>query len=169
MNYIFQDWRINRGNIKARLVLSFFRLAQLIRRLPLPLLFCVFPILILYRVFVEWILGIELPWNLKIGSGVRLFHGMGLVVNDKTVIGSNVVLRHSTTIGLRETLEFGADAAPIIGDDVDIGAHVVILGPVNIGNGARIGAGTVIIKDVPAGAIVVGNPARIVNVGIRVS
>ena len=160
---IFQDWNANKGNPKARLVLLFFRLSKLVRQAPMPLLVIGLPVLITYRVTVEWILGIELPWNLTVGSGLRLFHGMGLVVNDKTVIGRNVVLRHSTTIGVKETLAFGASAAPTIGDDVDIGAHVVILGPITVGNGARIGAGSIVTKDVPAGATVVGNPARIIR------
>jgi serine acetyltransferase len=162
--YVFQDWRANKGNPKARLVLTFFRTTQLIRRAPVPIFLVGLPVLVLYRVLVEWILGIEIPWNLKVGPGLRFFHGMGLVVNDKTVIGSNVVLRHTTTIGVKETMSFGADAAPTIGDDVDIGAHVLILGAVKVGNGATVGAGSVVIRDVPAGATVVGNPARIVFV-----
>lgn len=121
------------------------------------------PYLMLYRVIIEWILCIELPWNTQIGPGLRLFHGMGLVVNDRTVIGRNVVLRHTTTIGVKETLPFGTQAAPIIGDNVDIGAHVIILGPITVGNGACIGAGSVVVKDVPAGATVVGNPARVIH------
>lgn len=164
MKYIFQDWAANAGNPKARIVLAFFRTAQKVRRAPKPIQLVGLPILISYRVLVEWVLGIELPWNTAIGPGLRLFHGMGLVVNDKTIIGRNVVLRHTTTIGVRETLELGVNAAPTIGDDVDIGSHVVILGPVTVGRGARIGAGAVVIKNVPAGATVVGNPARVVRI-----
>jgi putative colanic acid biosynthesis acetyltransferase WcaB len=165
MIYFFQDWRANKGNLKGRLVLFFFRIAQLIRRAPKPIMIIGLPVLVLYRVGVEWLLGIELPWGLKVGAGLRLFHGMGLVINDKTVIGSNVVLRHNTTIGLKETLPFGTRASPMIGDNVDIGANVVILGPIKVGKGARIGAGAVVVKDVPDGATVVGNPARVVAIG----
>lgn len=160
---IFQDWHANAGNTKGQLVLLGFRIAQRIRRSPRTLYLLGIPYLIFYRVTIEWILCIELPWNTQVGAGLRLFHGMGLVVNDQTVIGRNVVLRHTTTIGVKETLPFGAQAAPIIGDDVDIGAHVIILGPITVGSGARIGAGSVVVKDVPAGATVVGNPARVIH------
>lgn len=161
MNGLLQDWRANAGNWKARLVLVAFRLAVRIRALPKPLVLLLCPYLILYRVGVEWVLGIELPWKLQVGPGLRLFHGMGLVVNDRAVIGANVVLRHCTTIGVRETLALGEGAAPVLEDDVDVGSNAVIVGPVRIGRGARVGAGAVITKDVPAGATAVGNPARI--------
>lgn len=163
MNHVFQDWRANAGNKKAQLVLLSFRVAQRIRKSPRPIYLLGIPYLVFYRLTIEWVLGIELPWNTQVGPALRLFHGMGLVVNDQTVIGSNVVLRHATTIGVKETLPFGARAAPIIGDDVDIGAHVVVLGPITIGQGARIGAGSVVVKDVPPGATVVGNPARVIH------
>nr|WP_315473680.1 serine acetyltransferase [uncultured Rhodoferax sp.] len=161
--HIFQDWRANTRNPKARLILLLFRVAYAIRRAPLLLLILGIPYLIFYRVFVEWILCVEIPWNTQVGPGLRLFHGMGLVVNDQTVIGRNVVLRHTTTIGVKETLPFGPQAAPIIGDDVDIGAHVIILGPITVSSGARFGAGSVVVKNVPAGATVVGNPARVIQ------
>lgn len=163
MTNLMQDWPANKGNLKGKLVLFLFRLARMIRLAPPPLMLLGSPVLVLYRIGVEWFLCIELPWNLKVGPGLRLFHGMGLVVNDQTIIGRNVVLRHTTTIGVKETLPFGTQAAPIIGDDVDIGAHVIILGPITVGNGARIGAGSVVVKDVPAGATVVGNPARVIH------
>ena len=163
MNYVFQDWRSNAGNKKAQLVLLAFRVAQSIRRSPRPIYLLGIPYLVFYRVTIEWMLCIELPWNTQVGPGLRLFHGMGLVVNDQTVIGRNVVLRHTTTIGVKETLPLGTQAAPIIGDDVDIGAHVIILGPITVGSGARIGAGSVVIRDVPSGATVVGNPARVIH------
>lgn len=161
--WIFQDWHINQGNPKARLVLLAFRLAQRVRRSPKLLLILLLPYLMLYRVLVEWVLGIELPWNLQLGKNVRLFHGMGLVINDHVQIGDNVTLRHTTTIGVKETAEFGSVLVPVIGDNVDIGAHVVIIGKVMVGDNVTIGAGSVVVKDIPAGAVVVGNPARILN------
>lgn len=162
---IFQDWRANSRNPKARLILAMFRIAKAIRFGPKAIALVGLPYLVFYRVAVEWILGVELPWGVKLGRNARIFHGVALVVNDKVTIGNDVILRHSTTIGVGKTMEFGASAAPIIGDRVDIGSNVVILGSVRIGDDAIIGAGSVVVKDVPPGATVVGNPARILPKG----
>lgn len=160
---IFQDWSANRKNAKARIVLLAFRMASLFNNVDRPLRYIGYPYLIFYRVFFEWILGIELPWKLSAGPGLRLFHGQALVVNDRVIIGRNCILRHATTIGVGKTSDNFDGAAPVIGDNVDIGSNVVIVGGVHIGNNAVIGAGTVVVKDVPAGAVVVGNPAKIIR------
>ncbi len=161
--FIFQDWKENDSNLKSRMVLVLFRLAIYLRRKNIWFLVLLTPYFILYRIFVEWVLGIELSWNLNVGPGLRLYHGVALVVNDGVLIGSNVVLRHSTTIGVKTLNDGSNSAAPIIGDNVDIGAHVVIIGPVVIGNGAVIGAGSVVVKDVPPYSVVVGNPAKVIR------
>ena len=62
----------------------------------------------------------ELPWNLRVGSGVRIFHGMGLVINDQVEIGDNVILRHCTTIGVGIVTTFDCAEVPIIGSNVVI-------------------------------------------------
>ncbi len=162
--YVFQDWQANpRNNPKGRLVLALFRLAQLVRRLPLPLRILGLPYLVGYRVGVEWILGIELRWKTQIGPHLRLDHGQALVVHDHTVIGANCVLRHSTTIGNKGARSDGLDDSPRIGDNVDIGAHCVIIGGITIGDHVTIGAGSVVIRDIPCGSVVVGNPARVIR------
>lgn len=163
-NSLFQDWAANRGNLKARFFLLSFRLSQGIRRARRPLLLIGCPYLVLHRLLWEWVLGIELPWGTKVGRNLRIFHGMGLVVNDRTVIGHDVVLRHGVTIGVKETGGFGTGDAPSLGNYVDVGANAIILGPVRIGDRARIGAGTVVVADVPAGGVVVGNPARLIRI-----
>jgi putative colanic acid biosynthesis acetyltransferase WcaB len=159
---LFSDWGANKRNPKGRLVLLMFRLASWFSRAPRYCLVLGVPYVVFYRLTVEWLLGVELPWRLQMGEGARVFHGMALVVNDHAVIGRRVVLRHSTTIGVSET-DAGVIAAPVIGDDVDIGAHVVIIGAVTIGDRAVIGAGAVVVRDVPPGAVVVGNPARVIR------
>lgn len=157
------DWAANARNPKGLVVVTAFRIAHLFsglrRETWMPLwVFCL-PYLILYRLCIEWVLGIELPQKTKIGPGLVIWHGQGLVVNDGTVIGSNVQLRHNVTIGNREF--YGP--CPVIDDDVDIGAGAFILGPVRIGKGAKIGAASVVLQDVPSGAVAVGNPARIIE------
>jgi serine O-acetyltransferase/putative colanic acid biosynthesis acetyltransferase WcaB len=100
-----------------------------------------------------------LPWRTEAAYPIRIFHGVGLVVNDGARIGSNVVLRHGVTIGNSGK----TDECPIIGDNVEIGAGAQLIGPISIGPGAIIGANAVVLTDVPAGAIAVGVPARIIS------
>jgi putative colanic acid biosynthesis acetyltransferase WcaB len=161
--YLFQDWSTNAHNIKGKFILFLFRLAQLCRRAPKPLLILLVPYLILYRIVVEWILGIELPWNTTVGSGLKLYHGQALVVNDHSVIGSNCTLCHSTTIGHKELENGEFSASPIIGDNVDIGSNTAIIGAITIGDNVKIGAGSVVVKNLEANAIYAGNPARLIK------
>lgn len=161
--YILQDLKSNPKNVKAKIVLVLFRSAQLCRKAPKPLFYIFIPYLIFYRVFVEWILCIELPWNTKVGKGLSLYHGQGLVVNDGTVIGENVTLRHNTTIGNKQLNDGTFSNSPIIENNVDIGSNVVILGPITIGENSIIGAGSVVIKNVEANSIVAGNPAKLIK------
>ena len=159
---VFQDWRANRGNIKAQFVLALFRLATLIRSNKL-LIILFFWYLLFYRFFVEWVLGIELPWSLKAGKGLVVDHGQALVVNGESRLGRNVHLRHSTTIGSKQLTSGGHSACPRIGNNVDIGAQVCIIGNIEIGNNVIIGVGSIVVKSIPANCVVVGNPARIIK------
>src|SRR5438105_3560089 len=96
-DFVLQDWRANSGNVKARVVLAMFRFAQRLRGpKSQPIRVWALPYLVLYRVLVEWILGIEIPWNTRIGPGLRVFHGQALIINDGSVIGRDCTLRHST-------------------------------------------------------------------------
>lgn len=153
---ILQDWEANAGNWKSRSAMVLYRAAQAIRRQPTPLRWLGAPIVILYLFYVEWGLGIELNLKSKIGSGLRLYHGTGLVIHEAAVVGSNCVLRHCTTIGMKN----GPADCPTIGNNVDVGSNSVLLGQIHIGDNARIGAGSVVIHDVPSGDVVAGNPAR---------
>lgn len=161
INYLFQDWSSNKGNIKARLILFFFRLCHLISTKNKIIFVLGIPILILYRVIVEWILSVEIPFRTKIGRSLRLYHGQALVINNQSVIGCNCTLRHSTTIGTNKELADGSwGKSPVIGNNVDIGCNSVIIGPVIIGNNVIIGAGSVVVKNIESNCKVVGNPAR---------
>jgi putative colanic acid biosynthesis acetyltransferase WcaB len=165
ITYIFQDWQVNKGtSSKSRLVLVLFRSAQIFACSPMPFsLFSIF-FRILYQVLAEWVLGVELPWDTQVGPNLQMQHGLALVVNHETIIGANCILRHSTTIGNKKLANGSYSASPKIGNNVEIGSNVVILGPITIGNNAMIGAGSVVVKDVPEGAVVVGNPAKVIRI-----
>lgn len=163
MNEIFQDWEANQGNVKGQLVLALFRLAQKTRALPEPWWLLGLPYLAFYRLSVEWMLGIELRFKTRVGPRLRLYHGQALVVHEQTVIGADCMLRQSTTIGNKIGADGKPGACPVLGNGVDVGANAVILGAITIGDGAVIGAGSVVVKDVPAGAVVAGNPARVIG------
>lgn len=159
---IFQDLKANANNPKGALIMLHFRVAHLLRKSLLTFILFL-PYFILYRVVVEWFLGVELPWKTKLGPGFRIDHGQSLVINDGTVFGSNCTVRNSTTIGNKKLVDGSFSRAPIFGNNVDIGANAVIIGPINIGNNVIIGAATVVVKDVPDNCTIVGNPGRILE------
>jgi putative colanic acid biosynthesis acetyltransferase WcaB len=159
---IRQDLAANRGNMKGQLIVTAFRIAHHLRSAGAgdrPPLWAV-PGLALYRIVVDWLLGVEIPPLVRAGARLQVVHGTALVLHSDVRLGSDVRLRHSTTIG---ALGDGVEGvAPTLGDGVDVGAGAIVLGPIVIGDGARIGAGSVVLDDVPAGATVAGNPARII-------
>ncbi|MBW4643043.1 MAG: serine acetyltransferase [Goleter apudmare HA4340-LM2] len=165
LKYILQDRNANQdANAKSRFVTMMFRSAQILGSLPAPLTVFSSFYRILYALIIEWIMGIEIPWNTKIESNLRLLHGVGLVINHETVIGNNCTLRHATTIGNKQLVDGSWSGAPRIGNNVDIGANVVIIGAITIGDNVVIGAGSVVVKDIPSGAVVAGNPAKIIRI-----
>lgn len=153
---VLQDWEANRGNWKSCTALLLYRTAQEVSRAPALWRWLGSPIVALYIVLIEWGMGIELNLSSQIGPGLRLYHGAGLVVHRVAVIGKNCVLRHCTTIGMKN----GRDDCPVLGDNVDVGCNCVLMGAIHIGDGAVIGAGSVVVRDVAAGDVVAGNPAR---------
>lgn len=138
-------------------MIRIYRLAHLLAGLGVPLI----PRLlyILNRV----VFSIALPPSVSVGRNVLFgYSGLGIVVHARVIIGNNVKISQNVTLGGRS----GYLEVPVIEDDVDIGAGACVLGPVRIGRGAKIGANAVVLKDVPAGAIAVGVPARILT-GVR--
>ena len=111
--------------------------------------------------FARWITGIEIHPGAKIGRRVFIDHGMGVVIGETSEIGDDCTLYHGVTLG--GTSWNKGKRHPTLGKGVVIGAGAKILGPILIGEGARIGSNAVVVKEVPAGATAVGIPARIVD------
>ena len=106
----------------------------------------------------RFLTGIEIHPGAAIGRRFFIDHGMGVVIGETTEIGHDVVLYQGVTLGgvsLERTKRH-----PTLGSNIVVGAGAKILGPVRIGDGARIGASSVVVQDVPAGTTVVGIPAR---------
>ena len=98
------------------------------------------------------------PMCNDIGGGIYLAHPTSTFLNAKK-IGKNFTCRQNTTLGNK--YEGGKDSCPTIGDNVSLGANVVIIGDILIGDNVIVGAGSVVTKSVPANSVVVGNPARV--------
>jgi len=152
------EWNKNMS-IKGKLMTLTFRIASCIRRGNNIVFLLGIPYLVIYRVWQEWILGVEIPPLTIIGHGLVIEHGQGIVINNRVVIGNNCRIRQCVTIGNRHLDD--PYSCPQIGDDVDIGAGAIILGKITIGNGAMIGAGAVVLSDVPPKNRAVGNPVII--------
>ena len=112
--------------------------------------------------YTQFILGCDIMPSTVIGEGFEIFHSAhASVVSPGTIIGKNVSLRQNTTIGAKGFS--GSEKSPVIMDDVTIGPNACIIGAITIGKGAIIGAGAVVVKDVPENAVVAGNPAKVIG------
>jgi serine O-acetyltransferase len=105
--------------------------------------------------------GIELPYTASIGRRVVFEHQHGIVVHGSTVIGDECIVRQGVTFGIRRMDRL--DDAPVLGKGVNIGAGAKLIGRIQVGDGAAIGANAVVLHDVPAGALVIGAPAQVVE------
>jgi serine O-acetyltransferase len=106
--------------------------------------------------------GIEIHPGARIGRRLFIDHGMGVVIGETAEIGDDCTLYHGVTLGGRAPRrgEQGQKRHPTLGNDVIVGSGAQILGPFRVGDGARIGAGSVVVREVPDGATMVGSPAR---------
>ena len=104
--------------------------------------------------------GIEIHPGAKIGRGLFIDHGMGVVIGETTEIGDNVTLYQGVTLG--GTGKDTGKRHPTLESDVVVGAGAKILGPIRIGNGSKVGANAVVLKDLLANATAVGIPARMI-------
>ena len=110
----------------------------------------------------RWLTGIEIHPGAKLGSCVFIDHGMGVVIGETAEVGDGCTIYQGVTLG-GTTLFRGTKRHPTLGDGVVVGAGAKILGGFAVGDGARVGANSVVVKEVPPGATVVGIPGRIVE------
>tara|TARA_Y100000590_G_C15717677_1_gene1012416 strand:- start:244 stop:783 length:540 start_codon:yes stop_codon:yes gene_type:complete len=109
----------------------------------------------------RFLTGIEIHPAVKIGKNLFIDHGMGIVIGETSIIGDNVSIYQGVTLG--GTKWEKKKRHPSISDNVVIGAGAKILGPISVGKNSKIGANSVVTRNVPANAVVVGIPARVVD------
>ena len=109
----------------------------------------------------RWLTGIEIHPGATIGRRFFIDHGMGVVIGETAEIGDDCTLYHGVTLG--GTSWNKGKRHPTLGKGVVVGAGAKILGPITVGDGARIGSNAVVVKDVPPGATAIGIPARIIE------
>jgi serine O-acetyltransferase len=114
------------------------------------------------RLLSQWtraVTGVEIHPGATIGRRFFIDHGMGVVIGETAEIGDDVMLYHDVTLGGRSLAK--VKRHPTVHDGVTIGAGARVLGPVTVGRGAQIGANAVVVRDVPAGSVVVGVPGKV--------
>jgi serine O-acetyltransferase len=107
----------------------------------------------------RFLTGIEIHPAAKLGPGLFIDHGMGVVIGETAEVGQNVTLLQGVTLG-GTSLRRGK-RHPTLGDNVVVGAGAKIIGAFKIGDGSRIGAGSVVVREVPTNSVVVGVPGRV--------
>lgn len=116
------------------------------------------PVLLMYRFITECLFGYEIQAAATIGRRFTIHHGYAVVINKFVVAGDDFTIRHGVTIGNRGPQSL---ACPVIGNGVELGANVVMIGEIRIGNNVTVGAGSVVLDDMPDNALVVGEKARV--------
>src|SRR3712207_5217007 len=111
--------------------------------------------------FARFLTGIEIHPGAKIGKGLFIDHGMGVVIGETAEIGDNVMMYHGVTLG--GTGKDKGKRHPTVGNNVLIGSGAKVLGPINIGDNAKIGANSVVLSDIPANCTAVGIPGKIIK------
>ena len=116
----------------------------------------------------RFLTGIEIHPKAKIGKNLFIDHGMGVVIGETSEIGDNVTIYHMVTLGgispsIDSNEQRNVKRHPTLKNNVVVGSGAQVLGPVIVGENAKIGANAVVTKDVPANAVMVGIPAKNVN------
>ena len=119
---------------------------------------------------IKFFTGIEIHPGASIGKNLFIDHGMGVVIGETSIIGDNVTIYHAVTLGgispsINSDSQRNEKRHPTIGNDVVIGSGAQIIGPVKVGNCARIAANAVVVNDVAENTTMIGVPAKAIRVG----
>jgi serine O-acetyltransferase len=109
----------------------------------------------------RFLTGIEIHPAARLGPGLFIDHGMGVVIGETAEVGENVTLLHGVTLGGTSLKK--EKRHPTLGDNVVVGANAGVFGAFTIGSGSRIGAGSVVVREVPPNSVVVGVPGRVTS------
>jgi serine O-acetyltransferase len=153
-DWLAHDRKLGSQGFWALIAYRFGRWRYGVRPAPLRKLFS-----LIYKVWyklVQILTGIELPCEAQIGRNFVIDHFGGIVISGYARFGDNCRIRNGVVVGIRRP---GESRAPIIGNNVDIGAGAKLIGPISIGDNVVIGANAVVIRDVPDNCIAVGVPA----------
>ena len=110
-----------------------------------------------YRFISYWVFNVDLHPDVIAGKNLKIFHGIGLVVNPDVKLGNNVILRHGVTIGNKLDRNGEVSNSPKVGDNVEFGAGAVCIGDICIEDNVVIGANSIITKNVPKSTTVICN------------
>ena len=122
------------------------------------------PLALLIRAHTLRSAGVEIHPSAQIGGGLYLIHSTGIVVGPGVVIGRDCRLHPGVVLGEPGRGSTGTWGEPVVGDNVTIGTHAVILGKITLGDRCVVGANSVVLKDVPDDGVVAGVPARLIRV-----
>jgi serine O-acetyltransferase len=128
-------------------------------KLPKPIRAPVTAAYVVAQLLVRNVYAIELTSRVTVGRRLRLAHNGGVTIHPDVVIGDDCLIRHNVTIGIASD---DHPVAPRLGDRVEVGAGAVIIGPVTIGDDARIGPNAVVTMNVPPRGMAVATPARVI-------
>jgi serine O-acetyltransferase len=109
----------------------------------------------------RWLTGIEIHPGATVGRRLFIDHGMGVVIGETAEVGDDCYFYHQVTLGVARAI--GGKRHPSVGNNVIVGAGAKVLGPIRVGDNARVGANSVVLEDVPSDTTVVGIPARPVD------
>lgn len=135
--------------------LAVFRLAQRLHRRGLT------PIAMVVSRLVRHVYGAEMHWEARIAPGIVVVHGNGLVVSRSATVGPGCSLSQHVTLGISRGADGRGDGAPVLVRDVHVGPGAVLVGPIEVGAGAKIAPNAVVLHDVPSNTVVMSPPSEV--------